>query len=78
MPFLAFVSDFDDEQDEHEGFKWFGPPERNTLRPLRELYCDMCVCVVSIGSESFATRPQPFIAQGWGKFTTARVPTGGP
>jgi hypothetical protein len=27
------------KQGGHDDFMWFGPPERNTLRPQDELYC---------------------------------------
>jgi hypothetical protein len=28
------------------GFTWFGPPERNTLRPWEMLYCYVCVVLL--------------------------------
>ena len=63
-----------------EGLEWFGPPERNTLRPL---------CVVLPSHESEEVRELesvwicpvhserlPFISQG-GAYTAVGSPTGG-
>jgi hypothetical protein len=68
------------------GFTWFGPPERNTLRPrenevvllclsarLRSLFVYLCVCVCVSWRLS-----GPFIAQGRAVTVRPHGPTGGP
>ena len=63
--------------------EWFGPPERNTLRPLRVV---LLLCLwMSLSSasksflrlESFFNGRLPFIAQG-GRVHRRWTPTGGP
>jgi hypothetical protein len=65
------------------GFTWFGPPERNTLRPRVNgvvLLClsvrlksrgPLCVCILGVC-------PGPFIAQGRAVTVRPHGPTGGP
>ena len=66
------------------GFEWFGPPERNTLRPLcvvlpktEELELSpACVCVCA-GEPFLCSERLPFISQG-GAYMATGSPTGGP
>ena len=63
------------------GLEWFGPPERNTLRPLcavllktEELELSpACVCVSSL----YAASASPLYLKG-GAYMAAGSPTGGP
>ena len=63
------------------GLEWYGPPERNTLRPLGAVLLEseelgaqssVCLCVLVVYSERL-----PFISQG-GAYMAVGSPTGGP
>ena len=62
--------------------EWFGPPERNTLRPLRVvLFLGLWMSLSSasqssFGPESFSNGRLPFIEQG-GRVHRGWTPTGG-
>ena len=70
------------------GLEWFGPPERNTLRPLcvvlllhmnESILCQGWV-LTSAGTSlacPFSNGRLPFIAQG-DAYTGVETPTGGP
>jgi hypothetical protein len=73
------------------GFTWFGPPERNTLRPrvngvvllclsarLRSSLLSPCVSVCVCVCVSSWRLPGPFIAQGRVVTVRPHGPTGGP
>jgi hypothetical protein len=66
------------------GFTWFGPPERNTLRPrVKEvLLLYLSVRLKSLSVSSSPSRswrlPGPFIAQGRAVTVRPHGPTGGP
>jgi hypothetical protein len=52
-------------------FTWFGPPDRNTLRPQELLYCYMCVALLKAEFNLWRVEvvwnwclPVPFITQG--------------
>jgi hypothetical protein len=65
------------------GFTWFGPPERNTLRPRVNGVVLLCLSVrlksLSVSSSPPSWRlPGPFIAQGRAVTVRPHGPTGGP
>jgi hypothetical protein len=70
------------------GFTWFGPPERNTLRPRVNGVVLLCLSVrlkspcpfscVSVRLQSPWRLPGPFIAQGRAVIVRPHDPTGGP
>jgi hypothetical protein len=65
------------------GFTWFGPPERNTLRPRVNGIVLLCLSVQlkspSVCSSSRPWRmPGPFIAQDRAVTVRLHGPTGGP
>ena len=73
-------------EQEHKNtrdLEWFGPPERNTLRPLRVVFLLglwMSLSSASkslLGPESFSNGRLPFIEQG-GRVRRRWTPTGGP
>ena len=68
--------DLAQEHNEHKGLEWFGPPERNTLRPL-------CVVLLvlreleSVSSFSVLASASLLYLKG-GAYMTIESPTGGP
>jgi hypothetical protein len=65
------------------GFTWFGPPERNALRPWVNRVVLLCLSV-QLKSPSVCSSPRPwrlpgpFIAQGRAATVRPHGPTGGP
>jgi hypothetical protein len=60
------------------GFEWFGPPERNTLRPLSVLYCLSWLGRPAASWRSLYRASSPPLILRGGDGTVGRTPTGGP
>src|SRR6185312_9334533 len=73
-----------DKDSRAHDLEWFGPPERNTLRPLGDvLFLVVCMNLSSAGLGSCPARgllaaPPPFIDQGGADTLDVDAPTGGP
>ena len=56
------------------GLEWFGPPERNTLRPL----CAVCLSLVELGKNPLCAASASLLYLKGGAYMAVGTPTDGP